>query len=279
MDFRFDDLDIDGALARRARGPGSRGRRSSAAGWAARWRRSRSSLRPRPGRNHDVVILNFALVLEYLQSSFYTEAERIGGAAREDRGAAAERVGGVERAHVDAFKGLLGRKAVKRPASTSSGVTEKPKAVSEDGGRVRGSRGGRLQGPGPPHHVASGARGGTLAFTPSRRAMRPGCASCSASIRRSIAFDDAAVKARRPAGRRRDELHHRRARPPRPAGDRATPDDRAPARRRGAGRRAALCRGGACAAAARRRRRRRRTRGPAGAPAAGPRRARAARPR
>ena len=68
-------------------------------------------------------MLNFALVLEYLQSSFYTEAERskaLHGKADD----AATRVGAVERAHVAAFKDLLGSKAVKRPAFNFRGTTE-----------------------------------------------------------------------------------------------------------------------------------------------------------
>jgi Ferritin-like domain len=72
----------------------------------------------------DVSILNYALVLEYLQASFYTESERAG--ALSGRTAEAARVvGAVERAHVRAFKKLLGSKAVKRPAFNFQGVTER----------------------------------------------------------------------------------------------------------------------------------------------------------
>jgi len=71
----------------------------------------------------DAGILNYALNLEYLQASFYSEAERtkaITGDARR----AAEVVGAVERAHVSAFRGLLGRKAIRRPRYDFQGVTE-----------------------------------------------------------------------------------------------------------------------------------------------------------
>ena len=68
-------------------------------------------------------MLNFALVLEYLQSSFYTEAER-SKALRGKAEDAATRLGAVERAHVKAFKELLGAKAVKRPMFNFRGVTE-----------------------------------------------------------------------------------------------------------------------------------------------------------
>jgi hypothetical protein len=71
----------------------------------------------------DQEVLNYALVLEYLQAAFYTEAERakalIGRTAN-----AAKVVGAVERAHVKAFRGLLGKKAVGRPHFDFQGVTE-----------------------------------------------------------------------------------------------------------------------------------------------------------
>ena len=82
---------------------------------------SPDSARAAPAR--DVDILNYALTLEYLQASFYTEAERRGaltGPARR----AARVVGSVERAHVRALKKVLGREAVKRPFFNFRGTTE-----------------------------------------------------------------------------------------------------------------------------------------------------------
>src|SRR5436189_4813793 len=58
----------------------------------------------------DISILNYALVLEYLQASFYTEAER-GGALSGKTARAVRVVGAVERAHVEAFRKLLGSDA------------------------------------------------------------------------------------------------------------------------------------------------------------------------
>jgi ferritin-like protein len=71
----------------------------------------------------DIDILNYALVLEYLQASFYTEAER-SGALSGKTAAAARVVGATERAHVKAFHQLLGPQAVKRPTFDFKGTTE-----------------------------------------------------------------------------------------------------------------------------------------------------------
>ena len=71
----------------------------------------------------DMDILNYALVLEYLQASFYTEAER-SGALSGKTAEAARIVGATERAHVKAFRKLLGSKAVQRPTFDFQGTTE-----------------------------------------------------------------------------------------------------------------------------------------------------------
>ena len=71
----------------------------------------------------DVAILNYALTLEYLQAAFYTEAERE-KALRGEAARAAGVVGPVERAHVSAFRKVLGSAAVKKPTFNFRGVTE-----------------------------------------------------------------------------------------------------------------------------------------------------------
>ena len=75
----------------------------------------------------DVGILNYALVLEYLQAAFYTEAER-NGALKGKAAQAATVVGATERAHVKAFRKLLGSQAVKQPLFDFQGTTEQQQA-------------------------------------------------------------------------------------------------------------------------------------------------------
>jgi rubrerythrin len=123
MDFLLDDLDTDGAL--REAGENAGISRATFLGGTVAGAVAAFAIAPaaEAATNHDVAVLNFALALEYLQSSFYTEAERskaLHGKAED----AATRVGAVERAHVEAFKELLGRKANKRPAFNFKGVTE-----------------------------------------------------------------------------------------------------------------------------------------------------------
>ena len=71
----------------------------------------------------DEAILNYALTLEYIQEAFYGEAERLGvltgGIAEQARV-----VGAHERAHVKAFREVLGAAAVKRARFDFRGATE-----------------------------------------------------------------------------------------------------------------------------------------------------------
>ena len=71
----------------------------------------------------DDAILNFALTLEELQAAFYTEVERNDVLSGELKRQATV-VGAHERAHVRAFREVLGSKAVKRPHFDFGGATE-----------------------------------------------------------------------------------------------------------------------------------------------------------
>ena len=76
----------------------------------------------------DTGILNFDLVFEYLQSTFYTEADRIGTVHRMSRPLQtwARTLGAHERAHVAILKKVLGRAAVPSPTFDFRGVTDSP---------------------------------------------------------------------------------------------------------------------------------------------------------
>jgi rubrerythrin len=127
--MNLDALDRDGAL-QEAEDRLARHSRAGLLAGAVTAGAALAGLRPGAARGVTAIdrdILNYALTLEYLQASFYTEAERLralrGRAAR-----AANVVGAVERAHVKAFRKLLGSAAVKRPAFDFQGTTDDQQA-------------------------------------------------------------------------------------------------------------------------------------------------------
>jgi rubrerythrin len=126
LDLELDQLDRDGALRETAsRLP--RGRfLAAAAGAAAVFGGLASPARGAVSKG-DVAILNYALSLEYLQAAFYTETERL-GAVTGKAARAVRVVGAVERAHVKAFRDLLGANAIKRPTFDFHGTTEDQQA-------------------------------------------------------------------------------------------------------------------------------------------------------
>ena len=124
-ELSFERLDVDGALGEAAERAGVMTRGTFLAG-AVGGAGAVVALAAEPAvaqGARDVSILNYALTLEYLQAAFYTEAERM-GALRGRAAEAAEVVGGVERAHVKAFRDVLGKKAVGRPSFDFQGTTE-----------------------------------------------------------------------------------------------------------------------------------------------------------
>jgi rubrerythrin len=122
VEFDLAAIDVDGAVreaeARLSRGRFFAGALALAGGLAV----------ARPARAlalsaRDQDVLSYALGLERLQAAFYTEAERV-GALKGESATAAARLGGVERAHVKAFEGLLGSRAGTAPAFDFRGTTE-----------------------------------------------------------------------------------------------------------------------------------------------------------
>jgi Ferritin-like domain len=75
---------------------------------------------------NDVGIFQYALNFEYLQASFYTEAERAGTVAKMEEAKAtwARTLGAHERAHVKIIKKVLGDAATKKPFFDFQGNTE-----------------------------------------------------------------------------------------------------------------------------------------------------------
>jgi hypothetical protein len=132
-DLTLADLDADGALLDAAGGLG--GPSLTRAGALAVGASALTTLLAGPAAapaatvNEDRSILNYALALEYLQAAFYTETERL-GAVHGALGHQARVVGAHERAHVAAFRKVLGRHAIGRPRFDFRGATE-------DGDRFR----------------------------------------------------------------------------------------------------------------------------------------------
>jgi ferritin-like protein len=80
-----------------------------------------------PSPAQDAEILNFALLLEYIESAFFTEASVRGNLSGEML-EFADVVRGHERAHVAFLRGALGGKARKRPTLEFGDATRSPAA-------------------------------------------------------------------------------------------------------------------------------------------------------
>jgi hypothetical protein len=130
--LELSDLDRDGALHEAAdRLPQETRRDFVLAGLAGGGAALAALVLAEPGRaasKTDVEILNYALVLEYLQAAFYTEAERRGALRTKSAKETARVLGAVERAHVRALRDALGKAAVARPFFDFGGTTEDEKA-------------------------------------------------------------------------------------------------------------------------------------------------------
>ncbi len=75
-----------------------------------------------PSPSQDAAILNFALLLEYLESTFYSEAVA-GGALSGEPASFAKTVRDHEDAHVAYLKKALGSKAIAKPSFDFKGTT------------------------------------------------------------------------------------------------------------------------------------------------------------
>jgi hypothetical protein len=129
------DVDVDGALQETAvkAFPATRAtflRRSlgaMAAAGAGGLFAGAAAAAPVGKTKNDIAILRFDLVLEYLQSGLYTEAEHLGELTPQTL-AWARVVGAHERAHVQALKNLLGPNVVPSPTFNYRGVTSDEQA-------------------------------------------------------------------------------------------------------------------------------------------------------
>jgi Ferritin-like domain len=82
-----------------------------------------------PSPAQDAEILNFALLLEYIESAFFTEAS-VKGNLDGELLEFADIVRGHERAHVAFLRGALGSKARKRPKLEFGAATREPEAFT-----------------------------------------------------------------------------------------------------------------------------------------------------
>jgi ferritin-like protein len=83
-----------------------------------------------PSPAQDVAILNFALLIEYVQAGFYADALRRGRLTGE-LGEFARTVGAQERAHVAFLRKALGAKARKRPKLDFGDDTTSPERFTD----------------------------------------------------------------------------------------------------------------------------------------------------
>ena len=127
MYTNLDRFDTDGALREAAAGLPRETRRDfllTLAGGGAVLAALVAAEPARSATRNDIAILNYALVLEYLQSAFYTEAERRKALRTKTARQTTRVLGAVERAHVAALKQALGSAAVAKPFFDFKGVTE-----------------------------------------------------------------------------------------------------------------------------------------------------------
>ena len=125
-------IDADGAIQEAAEAAGASTRaqflHSTALGSAALLAGLSEPAGAARGPKQDTAILNYALVFEYLQAGFYTEAESLGTISDmgPERETWARTLGAHERAPVRILKDVLGRRAAAKPFFDYRGITEDP---------------------------------------------------------------------------------------------------------------------------------------------------------
>jgi ferritin-like protein len=130
LDLTLDEIDRDGALAEALEGLYGSTRatflRRAALGSAAFLTGLAAPAAAAAQPPGDIHILNFDLAFEYLQSTFYISAVRVGTVGRMSRPKQvwAHTLGAHELAHVRILKSVLGSRAVRKPFFNFHGVTE-----------------------------------------------------------------------------------------------------------------------------------------------------------
>ena len=133
----LDAIDEDGAIAEALDGLYGSSRASflggAALGSAALFAGLAAPEARAASRRGDRHILNFDLVFEYLQSTFYVSGARVGTVARMARQKQvwAHTLGAHELAHVRILKSVLGRRAVRKPFFNFHGITENEAAFTK----------------------------------------------------------------------------------------------------------------------------------------------------
>ena len=136
LDFTLDDIDRDEAIAEGLSGVFGESRaaflRKAAFGSAALAAGLATPAALAASPKQDVSTLNFDLVFEFLQSSFYLGAVRDGtvAAMRPEKERWARVLGAHELAHVKILKTVLGTKAVAKPFFNFRGITESEAAFT-----------------------------------------------------------------------------------------------------------------------------------------------------